>query len=110
MRRLYLPFFLLLPCHASAVNADDSMSRAEAPTLRMDSGRLSITIPIREGIPADLVKNEVLKQMKRLSQAGAGRFFVHVSPGVPSGTFHPFGSAPVTTKLAIAFSVQRAGL
>ncbi|KAL3159723.1 hypothetical protein ABBQ38_010129 [Trebouxia sp. C0009 RCD-2024] len=50
----------------------------------MDSGRLSITIPIREGVPADLVKNEVLKQMKRLSQAGAGRFFVHkqaVSPG-----------------------------
>ncbi|KAL3157699.1 hypothetical protein ABBQ32_012133 [Trebouxia sp. C0010 RCD-2024] len=60
------------------------LGRAEAPTLRMDSGRLSITIPIREGVPADLVKNEMLKQMKRLSQAGAGRFFVHkqvVSPG-----------------------------
>lgn len=95
IRKIVLGTVLLWHCcFVRAISVDDAVCRAEAPTLRMDSGRLSITIPIREGVPADLVKNEVLKQMKRLSQAGAGRFFVHVSSGVPSGLlWHlvPFG-------------------
>lgn len=81
-----------------AVNVDDAVCRAEAPTLRMDSGRLSITIPIREGVPPDVVRSEVLKQMKGLSQSGGGRLFVQVSPGVPSAHWDVFDTCHLSAQ------------
>ena len=41
--------------------------RAEAPTLRMSSGQICITFPIRLGAQVAAVKNEILKQLQRVT-------------------------------------------
>lgn len=48
--------------------------RAEAPSLRMSAGQLSIAFPIRKGIPPAVVKNEIHQQMKGLSNATGGLY------------------------------------
>ena len=53
---------------------DDAWCRAEAPTLRMSSGQLSIAFPVRKGIPPAVVKHEIRKQMKSFSEAREGLF------------------------------------
>ena len=52
--------------------------RAEAPTLRMGSGQISITFPIRLGAQVAAVKSEILKQLQRVT-ADNGTLSVQVS-------------------------------
>ena len=72
---------------AIAVNVDDAWCRAEAPTLRLSSGQLSIAFPVRKGIPPAVVKHEIRKQMKSLSEA-RGEFYTEVGPeALPCDSF-----------------------
>lgn len=59
---------------ATALDVDHAKCRAEAPTLRMSSGQLSIAFPVRKGIPPAIVKHEIRKQMKSLSEAREGLY------------------------------------
>jgi len=62
--------------------------RAEAPTLRMSSGQISITFPIRVGAQVAAVKSEILRQLKRVT-ADNGTLSVQVSTCLSIHTFRP---------------------
>ena len=62
--------------------------RAEAPTLRMSSGQISITFPIRVGAQVAAVKSEILRQLKCVTaDNGTLSVQVHTCLSIPtSGT------------------------
>ena len=71
---------------AIAVDVNDAWCRAEAPTLRMSSGQLSIAFPVRKGIPPAVVKREIRMQMKSLCEA-SGDYYTEVGPeALPCGS------------------------
>lgn len=62
--------------------------RAEAPTLRMSSGQIFITFPIRVGAQVAAVKSEILRQLKRVT-ADNGTLSVQVSTCLSIHTSRP---------------------
>ncbi|KAA6425260.1 MAG: 26S protease regulatory [Trebouxia sp. A1-2] len=53
--------------HREEAESPVAFQKAEAPTLRMSSGQIFITFPIRVGAQVAAVKSEILRQLKRVT-------------------------------------------